>query len=443
MTQSQHVHVVGVAGVGMSAVAGILAALGYRVTGSDRFLDQGESLDVLQRLKAGGVELTKQDGSAITSDTKAVVVSTAIEAGNPELEAATRHGVEVVHRAEMLARLARGHRCIAITGTAGKTTVTGMTGWILAEAGLDPTVINGGAVLNWVTDRTVGNVRHGQSDLWVLEADESDRSLLRFHPDIALITNVSKDHFELDEVVRLFGSFVQQVSGPVLGGRGVAQTLGARITEVTITVVHDEEGWCVDLGSQRARVNLPGRHNAENAAMAAALSRSCGVDDATIARALTSFRGIQRRLELAGDVGGVRVYDDYAHNPAKIHASWCAVAESARRVFGVWRPHGYGPLSLMRDELVAALASACRKEDRCFILPVYYAGGTASKSITSEDFVTLLVLRGVPATYVPDYESLEQLLVSALRAGDAVVGMGARDPQLPRFAQSLVSRLRT
>ena len=427
----------------MSAVAGILTALGYRVTGSDRFLDQGENLDVLLRLQHGGVVLTKQDGSAITVDTKAVVVSTAIEAGNPELEAAARHGVEVVHRAEMLARLARGHCCIAITGTAGKTTVTGMTGWILAEAGLDPTVVNGGAVLNWVTDRTVGNVRHGKSDLWVLEADESDRSLLRFHPDLALITNVSKDHFELDEVVRLFGSFVQQVTGKALGGRGVAETLGAKITEVTITVVQDEEGWSVDLGTQRAKVNLPGRHNAENAAMAAALCRSCGVDDATIAGALASFRGIHRRLELVGEGRGVRVYDDYAHNPAKIYASWSAVAESARRVFGVWRPHGYGPLSLMRDELAASLASACRKEDRCFILPVYYAGGTASKTVTSEDFVAVLISRGVAATFVPDYESLEGILVSELRAGDTVVGMGARDPQLPRFAQSLVKRLRT
>ncbi|MDO9540967.1 MAG: Mur ligase domain-containing protein, partial [Kiritimatiellia bacterium] len=210
-------HLIGVGGVGMSSLAQLLLALGHSVSGSDRYYDQGKALNILTKLQLLGVKLFAQNGSAVGDDLSAVVVSSAIEKDNPDLGAARKKGIQVLHRAELLAVLARDKKCIAVTGTAGKTTVTGMIGWTLAELGLDPTVVNGGAVLNWVSGENIGNFRFGHSDIWVLELDESDRSLLNFSPDWAVITNISKDHFEVAEVRELFALFSRQVRKQIIG----------------------------------------------------------------------------------------------------------------------------------------------------------------------------------------------------------------------------------
>lgn len=451
MTRGNY-HISGVAGVGMSALAELLLALGHDVSGSDRSFDQGHRLDVLEKLRRMGLKLLPQDGSAITPATGALLVSTAIEETNPEIVAARKHGTEIVHRADMLARLAAGKRVIAIAGTAGKTTTTALTGWLLEQCGLDPTVVNGGVVLNWAAPDRVGNCRVGKSDLFVLEVDESDRSLLKFHPELAAITNVSKDHFELAEVVALFTQFARQTAGTVLCGQGVAEQLGRE-------VAGQADGAAAPplvLSGTRPRaeradlhrfayagmefpVPLIGRHNAENALMAVRVCATLGCPLGTLCDALPEFRGVGRRLEIVGrTAGGATVIDDYAHNPAKMAAAWRAAAETSRRVLGFWRPHGFGPLALMKDEIAAALAAAMRPDDRFHVLPVYYAGGTASRTITSEEWVGQLRARGMAAAFVADYAALEAALAPAVR-GDAILGMGARDPELPAFARRLAT----
>ena len=430
----RHVHVVGVAGVGMSALAEALLDQGWRVTGSDRSHDQGVVLEVLQKLRRQGVELVPQDGASLTTETVALAVSTAIEGDNPEVAAAQRLGIEIVHRAEMLARLADGRRVVAVSGTAGKTTITGMLGYLLEQAGLDPTVVNGGVVLDWAGRDRLGNGRRGASDLWVLEADESDRSLLRFHPRHAILSNVSKDPFELAEVEELFRTFVGQVSGTVVAGRGVAARLAVAALEVAVDPGWVDGRWTFRWAGRSFSVALPGRHNAENAALAVAMCEVLGADLARVAKALAVFRGVHRRLERIGERKGVVVIDDYAHNPAKIAASWRAVAETANHVYGYWRPHGFAPLALMKDELAEAFSEVCRPGDRLFLLPVFYAGGTAQRTMNSDDFAQILQARGVAAEAVSDYEELGRRLAGA-RAGDAVLGMGARDPELPLFAR--------
>ena len=433
---SGHIHVSGVAGVGMSALAEALLDQGWRVTGSDRSHDQGVALEVLQKLQRQGVELVPQDGTALTAQTKALAVSTAIEADNPEVAAAQRLGVEIVHRAEMLARLAAGKRVVAVTGTAGETTITGMLGYLLEQVGFDPTVVNGGIVLDWAGPARLGNVRRGQSDLWIVEADESDRSLLRFHPQHAILSNVSKDHFELAEVENLFRTFARQVSGTMVAGRGVAGPLGISAREVAVEPVLADGRWTFAWAGRTFCVSQPGRHNAENAALAVAMCEVLGADLERVADALPNFRGVHRRLERVGERHGVTIIDDYAHNPAKIAASWRAVAETAKHVWGYWRPHGFAPLALMKDELADSFAQVCRPGDHLFLLPVFYAGGTAQRTITSEDFAAMLRARGVAAEAVSDYPALAAGLAGA-QAGDAILGMGARDPELPRFARSL------
>ena len=442
-------HLAGIAGVGMSALAQALADAGCRVSGSDRHLDQGRDLEVLRTLEAAGVRLFPQDGSGLTAATSALVRSTAVEAGNADLEAARRLGLPVLHRAHVLAQLVAGRRGVAVAGTCGKTTVTGMAGWLLEQLGADPTVINGGAVVNWTGGARLGSVRRGASGLCVYEADESDRSFLVFEPDWAVVTNISKDHFELDEAVALFREFAGRVREGVVAGPGAAALLRGAIDDARLHLPTPPArvrpgaggGVAFEYAGLTFEIPLPGRHNAENAWIALALCERLGLDLARARDAFREFRGIRRRLELVGRAGGVTVRDDYAHNPEKLRAAWAAAAEAAPRVAGVWRPHGFGPLSLMMEELAAAFAAACRPQDRLCLLPVYYAGGTAHGAATSEDLAARLRARGAKAEVFPDYAALEAELVAWLRADDTLLVMGARDPDLPVFARRMVERL--
>ncbi len=421
-------HLVGIAGVGMSALAQALLNAGQAVTGSDRFLDQGrENLAVLETLRRAGAKLFPQDGSGLDAQTTAVVVSTAIEPDNPDLAAAKKFGVPVRHRAELLAELVAGQQLIAIAGTAGKTTTTALVGHLLAELGTDPSVVNGGVVLGWQKPDALGSARKGRSACWVLETDESDRSLLRFTPDWAIITNISKDHFELDEVVGLFRQFAAQVKTGIVCGPGVAGLLRGH----TAAALHQPSA------INHYPVPLPGRHNAENALLAATLCEQLGHAPEKIRAALATFQGVQRRLEKVGARDGVTIFDDYAHNPAKIAAACAAVQPERGRLLAVWRPHGFGPLKLMLNELTEALAGVLRPRDGVWLLPVFYAGGTTSSALNSEALVAALTARGVAARLAPDYATLEARLRAEVRPGDVVLVMGARDPDLPLCARRL------
>lgn len=422
----EHIHVVGIAGVGMSALAQALLDRGFQVSGSDRYIDQQQDLEILKTLRLAGVKLTGQDGSGVTSDCSCIAVSTAIEEDNPDLLAARKQSIPVLHRAELLARLTAGKHLLAVTGTAGKTTVTGLLGHICAEAGFDPVVVNGGMVNNWRAENRVGSVRRGAGQLMIIEADESDRSLLKFEPDYAVITNISKDHFELAEVEKLFTAFKAKTKNWVMSGAPAAE-------ELAIT------GRTLALDGCDYPLPMPGRHNAENVAIAIRVARKLGVSPDVIARALSTFRGIHRRLEVAGRGGGVVVLDDYAHNPAKIAASWQAAAEEAERVLGIWRPHGFGPLALLFDDLVAALEQVMRPQDKMFVLPVYYAGGTAQKTNDAQRLAETLSTRRCAAEFVEDYETLKRRLRTLMRPGDVILGMGARDPELPVFLRRLLN----
>jgi len=421
----------------MSALAQALVDAGYAVSGSDRHLDQGQDVEILHTLRLAGVDLRHQDGSGIRETTAMIAVSTAIEADNPDLRRARQLGVPVVHRAEVLARLTAGKHLVAITGTAGKTTVTGMLGHICAEAGLDPVVVNGGIVTNWQTGNRVGSARRGQGPLMIIEADESDRSLLAFKPYACVITNVSKDHFDLSEVTALFKKFRASASGwSLLGPQAAAVLEGKKTPDAEI--IDRKDGRWVRVEHDLYPVPMPGRHNADNTALVVRAALKLGVTPDKIKRALATFRGIHRRLEVVGRSDGITVIDDYAHNPAKIAASWRAVAETATRVLGIWRPHGYGPLAHLFDELVKEIAGTMRPQDRLFVLPVYYAGGTATKTRDAERLAETLAALGLQAAYTADYEGLRGHLLELMTTGDAVLGMGARDPDLPRFLKELL-----
>ena len=410
-----HIHFIGIGGVGMNGLAQLAAQSDYCVTGSDRgYNPESELFQALEKL---GITIVPQDGSGITDATTQVVFSTAIESDNPDLQKANQLDIPQLHRAEFLKQLIGNDELIAVAGTAGKTTTTGLLAWIFQCLEKDPSVYNGAAVLNWKTKDSLGNVRKGNSNLWIIEADESDKSFLLFHPTHSIITNISKDHYELAELHSLFNQFETQTSGTTI--RGNSENLEG--LELTVPML--------------------GKHNLENAQCAAKLCHALGMDMERVQEAITRFAGIERRLEIAGESEGVTIIDDYAHNPAKIAAALSAVTEAYGTVHAFWRPHGFTPLSQGMEEFVNIFSNHWKKwGGSIFILPVYYAGGTVQRKVSSEELVQRLNARGVPAELVDNYTLLKSKLEQCAEIGNAILGMGARDPELPLFAKRLVTQ---
>ncbi|HRR34708.1 MAG TPA: Mur ligase domain-containing protein [Kiritimatiellia bacterium] len=426
------IHIAGIGGVGMSALAQALLDQGEPVSGSDRLLDAGDETDTLACLAAQGVRLCRQDGSGVTPHTARLVVSTAIEPDNPEVLRAQALGVPIVHRAAELARLTAGRRLIAVTGTCGKSTVTAMLGCLLEGAGFDPLVVNGAAVAGWSADGTrIGSVRKGAGEWAVIEADESDRSLMVFSPEHAIITNASADHFALAETLSLFAAFRERVPGTVIDGRDAdGGPEGART-----------EGWGGYFRFEGIgyRVPMPGLHNVHNAWHAVRMARALGAAPGQLAAALAAFGGVERRLQRVGRCGAATVVDDYAHNPEKLAAAWTTLAAAfPAGVCAVWRPHGYAPLRKMLEGLAQTFAAVCRPQDTLLLLPVYDAGGTADRSVSSDVLAFLLHEKDVKVTSVGSLDDAETIMRAHAAVGGVLATLGARDPGLPRLARRLV-----
>lgn len=426
------IHVVGIGGVGMSAIAQAYLDRGAEVTGSDRTADHGDVTETVRALMGQGVRVFSQDGSGVCPETAKVVVSTAIEADNPDLLAAKRLGIPVLHRSAALEEVVSGHRLVAVAGTSGKSTTTALLGWLLAGTGFDPMVVDGAAVVGWDNGgRRVGSVREGSGGWCVFEADESDKSCLRYHPDYAIITNESADHFGMEETHALFEAFAANVS------REVVRDLPPPDAVLPL------EGWGgrfrfhgIDFS-----VPLPGAHNVSNAWQAVRLASLLGADDTALARALASFPGVCRRLEKVGEAPlGAAVFDDYGHNPAKLSAAMSAIRAAFGRMAVVWRPHGYAPLRHMLEPLADAFAASLRPGDWLGLLPVYDAGGTTDRSINSDALLRALEARGVRnAGLVADISGAREALAQRDGPGAALLVCGARDPDLPRLARSLAA----
>ncbi len=432
MPHNESIHIAGIGGVGMSAIAQGYLDNGAEVTGSDRLIDNGETTPILEALKSQGVKLYPQDGSGIGDVTTKLIVSTAIEADNKDLLAAKEAGIEVWHRSQALDELVSGKRLIAVSGTSGKSTTTALVGWILTYAGLNPTVINGAAIVGWDEgDKRIGSVRRGESEWAVIEADESDKSCLRFTPEIAIVTNESADHFDIDETHRLFTEFKEKATG------GVIDTLPEDFKVISTTLTKTRfRAWGKEIS-----VALPGAHNAMNAAQAMAAARLAGIKDEIIRRALLTFPGVERRLQRVGKTAsGTMVIDDYGHNPAKLQAAIETVSAAAESIAVLWRPHGYKPLRSMLDELAKTFAMM-RKQDKVILLPVYDAGGTADRSINSDALLAAIKEQGFDGAYLVDNLDEAKTMLSdyaeATGATDAILICGARDPGLSVLAKSL------
>ncbi len=392
----------------MSALAQALVSLGRSVSGADRVVSSSDRTlwpPSIRRLESMGVKVFPDDGSGVDASIQRVIVSTAIESDNPGLANAQKLGIPVVHRAAALAEALSAFKLVAVAGTCGKSTVTAMLAHVLAECGLDPFCVNGAAVVGWN-----GSVRPGKGPYAVAEVDESDKSLTAFSPYAAIITNASADHYSKEEMDEVFDAFVKEVPGPVIDGRKV---------------------------SCSADCSLPGEHNRQNAGLALAMAVALGADEQKARAALTDFPGVERRLQRIGRCGEAEVFDDYAHNPEKLHAMLTTLqAQTEKGVAVVWRPHGYGPLRKMLEPLAAMFSETLRPQDRLILLPVYDAGGTADRSVQSD----ALAARVAGSVFLQTPEEVYRLLMAQAPAFGAIVTAGARDPGLPVLAGRLAGK---
>ena len=448
-----------IGGMGMSALAQILVACGHSVSGSDRSYDMGEAREKFQKLAEMGITLYPQDGSGIKkSGADVFVVSTAVEDTVPDVKAAKECGLLILHRAELLAQIASMEKLLTIGGTSGKSTTTGMLGHILSVTGKNPTVINGALMCD--TQEGLGNVTLGGTKLCVAEVDESDGSIKNFAPQIAALLNIALDHKSMEELRDLFSFYLKSAQQGVVLNKNCAETMALQkyaqvavktfsLTDSTADVYATDlqdtpQGISFKLNNEiPVTLRVLGAHNVENALAAIAMASFLGVPLAEAGRAVATFKGMQRRLEVLGSANGIRVVDDFAHNPHKIAASLKTLCRHKGRTFIVYQPHGFGPTKMLRKDLVSAFVQNLRPQDQVWLPEIYFVGGTADKSISSADLVADLQQQNIQAHYTEARADITPQLVQALRPGDIVAVMGARDVTLTNFAHQILETLST
>jgi UDP-N-acetylmuramate--alanine ligase len=445
-------HYAGIGGSGMSALAQFQAMKHGAASGSDRSFDQGGRPAARAQLERLGIRIYPQDGSGLEDRRDApaaLVVSTAVEEQVPDFVAARAQGIPIVHRSELLAHFVATHRTLAVAGTSGKSTVVAMIFEILRGAGRDPSVITGGDLVALQREGLWGNAWAGRSDLLVVEADESDGSLVRYEPAVGVVLNLQRDHREMDEVAGMFATFAGRTRETVVVGETLAGSFPAATTFGTgreaaargMRVELLRDGSRFDVEGVRFALPVPGRHNVENALAAIAACRAVEVPLAAMAGPLASFQGVGRRFQSLGQAGGVEVIDDFAHNPAKIEAAIATAHGRSRRVLAVYQPHGYGPTRFLRADFVRSFSTKLGTGDRLWMLEIFYAGGTARRDFSSADIVAEIAALGTHAEFAPSREWLVERIAREAREGDLVLVMGARDPSLTDFARRLVAVL--
>jgi UDP-N-acetylmuramate-alanine ligase len=442
-------HYAGLAGSGMSGLAQFQVMTGGHASGSDRAFDHGERASLRAQLDSLGVKVVPQDGSGLGPDCAALVVSTAVEEQVPDFAAAKAKNIPIVHRSELLAHFVARHRSVAVTGTSGKSTVTAMVFDILRGAGRDPSVITGGDLPELVAQGLTGNALAGRSDLLVVEADESDGSLVRYAPSVGVILNLQRDHKEMAEVAAMFATLRARVrEALVVGDAENLDPFSGGALRFGFSQPADVRGEDVELGpaSSRFRVEdvafelpVPGAHNVANALAAIATCRTLGVELADMASPLGSFSGIGRRFQTVGKAKGVEVVDDFAHNAEKIAAAIKTAHLRADRVLAVYQPHGYGPTRFLRQDFVATFSHELAPGDRLWMLEVFYAGGTATRDFSAAEIVAEIASRGTNAEFAPTRERLIARIAEQAQPGDLVLVMGARDPSLTELARAILA----
>jgi len=439
--RSYHIHFVGIGGIGMSGIAELLLNLGHQVSGSDI-----QETEITRRLETLGATISHSHQPQQVAGADAVVVSSAIDSDNPEVAAANMdYHIPVIRRAEMLAELMRLKYAVLVAGAHGKTTTTSMVGTVMAEGGLDPTVIIGGRLNAWGT-----NAKLGQGDFVVAEADESDGTFLLYSPTISLVTNIDTEHLDfykdLDEIKETFLEFINQV--PFYGLnilcledeniQGLLPRIKKRVVTYGFSAQADFQARDLAIdglnvsyrafhrGQELGKVTLPipGRHNALNSLAAVAVGHELEIPFSAICRGLQEMTGVQRRFQIKGEVNGVTVVDDYGHHPTEIKAVLKTMASSfpGRRRFVLFQPHRY----TRTQDLFEDFTTAFYQSDVLIVTEIYAASEPVIPGVHAEKLTTAIQKHGHGnVRYIPDHLALVPSLVEEVREGDVVLTLGA------------------
>ena len=448
---------IGIAGSGMSAIAQYMKGVGKNVSGSDRFFVAGEYNETKEKLEREGISCFVQNGEGITEGTDLIVVSTAIEDTVVEVQKAKQLNIPILKRSELLAMIAASKRTIAVAGTSGKSTTCAMLFDIMEYAGYDPSIISGAGLISLIKKARpddpvgrgkIGNAKVGKGEWLVIEADESDGSIVQYKPELGMLLNVDKDHQEIDELMNLFGIFKDNAKQFVVNRAHPLASQFSQDEQQDFSADPDvfagymaadfrQEGLMIHFKIHGVdfTLNLVGKHNMENALAAVTVANGIGIGLETCAVALRMYEGIYRRHQVYGKKNGVWVIDDYAHNPVKCAAAIEACQPVAPKVIAWFQPHGYKPTKFLRADFVKEIARVLRPEDEIWMSEIFYAGGTAIKDISSGDLINDLKALGRTAFFVENRNNLLDSIRPHLTDDCVILLMGARDPSLEQFAK--------
>jgi UDP-N-acetylmuramate--alanine ligase len=438
----------GIGGSGVSALAYFMADKKHKVSGSDRAFEKNPYHPALAALRKKGVKIFPQDGSGISETLDLVVFSAAVEHDVPEYVKAVALGLPVKTRPEFLVQVVSGYKTVAVAGTSGKSTTSGMLAWLMSRLGLNPNFIGGGRVKQFRTDSNPGNAITGESDLLVIEACESDGSIVDYMPQHTIILNLELDHHPVSETALMFDKLIANTASLMIinaDDANLKELSALKSREViTFSLSSDAQFRPQDvvlhplytdfsLSGVRFKLSLPGEHNLYNALACIAILSAMDVCLNDIAKALPDFSGIERRFDIHMEDIDHLVIDDYAHNPHKITAMMQAARRLKEKICYIFQPHGFGPTRMMKDEYIAAFSQGLRQSDHLILLPIFYAGGTTKQDISSRDLAAGIRKNGKSAETVDDRNKI----IKNLDKWDNYIIMGARDESLSGLARSI------
>ena len=446
-------HFIGVAGTGMSAIAQYLSGIGKTVSGSDRYFHPNEKNEIRDKLTAEGISCFLQDGTGIDKATELVVISTAVEETNVEIQKARSLNIPVISRSEILTLISNKKRTIAVGGTSGKSTTSAMLFDILDYAGLSPSIIGGAGLVRLQEQGKIGNAFVGKGDLLVIEADESDGSIVNYRPEIGLLLNLDKDHKEISELQTIFQIFKNHSQIFIVNAshelalpfsQNLLQNFSSNSAPAGFKATNFlQEGLSMTFKINEVDflLNAIGKHNMENALATVCVASQLGVSLQICSQAIAQYKGIYRRNQVLGKKHNIWVIDDYAHNPAKVAAAILGVQPLAKKVIAWFQPHGYGPTRFLRKDFVEEISRTLRPQDEIWMSEIFYAGGTAVKDISANDLIEDIKASGKQAFFVADRNNLLTQLQPHFTNDCVLILMGARDPSLDAFAKQVYADL--
>ncbi|MDA8213671.1 MAG: Mur ligase family protein [Nitrospiraceae bacterium] len=435
----------GIGGSGVSAIAGFMADKGHKIIGSDRAFDKNPNHHLYKLLKSKGIYIVPQDGNGIDSSFDLSVFSTAVEHDQPEFLKAKSLGIPIKTRPEYLAEIVLDFKTIAVAGTSGKSTTSGMLAFLMQKFGLNPNFIGGGRVKQFKTGINPGNSVTGSSDILVIEACESDGTIVNYKPEHSIILNLDLDHHSIDKTAMMFETLIKNTADKIVVNADDDNIKDIDIKDTITFSIDNPSNYMADnivykpfstdfsLKETKFSLSIPGRYNLYNALSCIAILSEMGIPIKDIAGVLHEFKGIERRFDIHLNDGKRLVIDDYAHNPHKISSLMQTMKNIKEKICYIFQPHGFAPTLMMKNEYIEAFTENLRDTDHLILLPIFYAGGTVSKDISSHDIADGVKAKGKSVEVVNDRKTV----LDRLNEWDNYVIFGARDETLSDFAKEI------